>query len=79
MNDDGKGVLGNREATSEQIRAAWEHAALAALEVHERNGEPVVTWDRENHRVLLVPASQFLKERDLDLAATNVAPGQSAE
>ncbi len=59
MDDDGKGILGDSEATGEQIRQAWEYAALVAMQEHRRTEVPVVTWDWENHRVALIPAEEF--------------------
>jgi hypothetical protein len=59
MDNDGKGILGNPKATAEEIRQAWEFAALAAMQEHVKNGEPVVTWDWETNQVMLVPAEKF--------------------
>jgi hypothetical protein len=59
MDNEGRGILGDPEATGEQIRQAWEQAAVAAMEQHRRTGVPVATWDWENGRVLLIPADEI--------------------
>ena len=59
MANNGKGVLGEPEVTGEQIRQAWEHAALEAMEVHRRTGVPVTTWDWESNRIVIVPADEI--------------------
>jgi hypothetical protein len=59
MDKDGKGILGDWEATGEQIRQAWEYAALKAMEEHRRTGVPVATWDWETSRVVIVSADEF--------------------
>ncbi len=59
MNENGRGILGNRDATGEEIRRAMEHAVFAALREHKRIGNPVAVWDWENDRVAIVPPEQI--------------------
>jgi hypothetical protein len=56
MDSEGQGILGNPQATGEQVRQAWERAAMAAMENHRRTGVPVATWDWEHAQVALIPA-----------------------
>lgn len=60
MSDNGRGILGDPEATGEQIRRAWEHAAVEAMKVHQRTGVPVTTWDWENNRIVQIPADEII-------------------
>ena len=59
MDHEGRGILGDWHASGEQIRQAWERAAVAAMEEHRRTGVPVATWDWENGRVALIPADEI--------------------
>ena len=59
MTDNGKGILGDPEVTGEQIRQAWEYAAVEAMEVHKRTGVPVTTWNWETNRIVMVPADEI--------------------
>jgi hypothetical protein len=59
MSEKGKGVLGDPEVTGEQIRQAWEYAALEAMQEHRRTGVPVTTWDWETNRIVMVSADEF--------------------
>lgn len=54
MADDERGILGNPQATGEQIRMAWEQAALTAMQVHLKTNVPVATWDWENGQVVML-------------------------
>jgi hypothetical protein len=59
MDNEGRGILGDWQATGEEIRQAWERAAVAAMEEHRKTGVPVATWDWENGRVILIPADDL--------------------
>lgn len=55
MSEGLKGILGRRDATSEEIRQALALATKAALRAHKRAGVPAVMWDQENDRIIEVP------------------------
>lgn len=76
MDNNGEGILGDRQATSEQIREAWEYAALAAMREHRTSGEPVVTWDWENNRVALIPADEIALPDGHPLVKKAVSAGE---
>jgi hypothetical protein len=71
MDNEGRGILGDPDATGEQIRQAWERAAIAALERHRSTGVPVATWDWENGRVVLIPADEIAVPDEHSLAGGN--------
>lgn len=60
MNDCGKGVLGHWDATSEDVRRALTHAIADALRAHKLAGNSVVVWDRENDRIVEIPAEEIV-------------------
>ena len=59
MNDLGKGILGDREATGEQIREAMGHAIDAALRAHKQARNPVAVWDWERQCVAWIPPEEI--------------------
>ena len=63
MNDQGQGILGHHDATPEQVREAWEYAAMRAMIAHRAADVPVTSWDWDNGCVLQVPASDFLDQQ----------------
>ena len=69
MNDDGRGILGNPEATTEEIREAMGVAIYAALREHKKAGVPAVTWDYETNRVVLVPPDEIVVPGDVEAEA----------
>jgi hypothetical protein len=71
MDHDGKGILGDPKATAEEIRQAWEYAALAAMQEHRKAAEPVVTWDWEANRVVLVSPDEFAEPEVVSLSDNN--------
>ena len=60
MDENGRGILGNWDATSEEIREALGHAISAALREHKRAGRSVVMWDREHDRIMIVPPDEIV-------------------
>lgn len=56
---DGRGILGNWEATGEQIRRAMGHAIAKTLSEHKEAGRSVVMWDREHDRIVIVPPDEI--------------------
>jgi hypothetical protein len=54
-----KGILGRRDATSEEIREAIELAVREAVRRHKRAGNSIVVWDRENDRAVVLPPEQI--------------------
>jgi hypothetical protein len=54
----GKGILGNWEATSEEIRQAMGEAIYIALREHKRLGIPAATM--RNGKVVLVPPEEIV-------------------
>jgi hypothetical protein len=78
MSHDGKGILGNREATGEEIRQAMGHAIYAALREHKRVGIPAATW--RNGRVVLVPPEAIVipaEEEDDDDGPADASRNES--
>jgi hypothetical protein len=67
MSDDGKGILGKRDATSEEIRQAMGHAINAAVREHKRAGHSVVVW--EDGRITVVPPEE-IRVPDEDVVAS---------
>lgn len=76
MRDDGKGVLGDPNATALEIRDALEHAVHEALREHRRAGRAVVVWDREkDHIVILRPDQIDVPEEPTDDPAESNGAG----
>jgi hypothetical protein len=59
MSESLKGILGWRDATSEEIRQALALATKAALLAHKRAGVPAVMWDQVNDRIVEVPPEEI--------------------
>ncbi len=76
MSDRGKGILGNRDASHEEIRQAMGHAIRAALRDHKRAGNPVAVWDWENERVVIVPPEEIVVP---DEGAVEPEPGATRD
>ena len=59
--NDGKlrGILGDREASDEQICRASALGVRDALREHKRLGNPIVTRDHEHERIVLVPPEEI--------------------
>ncbi len=72
MDKDGKGILGNWDATSEEIRQAMGHAIYAALRKHKQDGVPAATM--RDGRVILVPPDEIVIP-DEEVEATEVRNG----
>jgi hypothetical protein len=81
MDDKGKGILGNWDATSEEIRQAMGHAIYMALREHKRAGIPAVTWDREHQRVVVVPPEEIVlpPEYDVEVGTIEARDGAQGE
>jgi len=77
MNGDGKGILGDWQATGEDIRQAWEKATIAAVEIHRRTGVPMACWDWENGRVVLIPADQVPVPDEVSIAGEGMPEGRA--
>lgn len=77
MKDHGKGILGRRDATFEEIGEAMGYAFREALKEHKRAGVPACTWDWENHRVVIVPPEEIVipDEKDEAIEAEEKRPG----
>jgi hypothetical protein len=76
MDNHDKGILGDRQASGERIRQAWEYAALAAMEEHRKSGVPVVTWDWDNNQILSIPADEVPLPDEHSLAEKSVTAGE---
>ena len=59
MRDDGKGILGDWDATGDEIRDAMEVAVRNALREHKRAGHSVVVWDREKDEIVVLQPGQI--------------------
>ncbi len=59
MRDDGKGILGDWDATGAEIRDALEVAVQEALREHKRSGRSVVVWDRETDQTVILGPDQI--------------------
>lgn len=59
MNEHGKGILANWDATDEEVAEAMVHAIDKALLAHKRAGVPIAIWDEEAKRVVLVPPEEI--------------------
>jgi hypothetical protein len=62
-----KGILGNWEATSEDIRLAIAEGIYAALRKHKEKGVEAVTW-REG-RIVLIPPEEIQVPDEEDAAS----------
>jgi hypothetical protein len=54
VSDKGRGILGNPNATGEEIRHAMGVAIHRALREHKRAGNPVATWDWDRNEVRII-------------------------
>lgn len=62
MSDPGKGILGDWDATGDQVRGALQRAVNLALREHKQAGNSIVVWDREEDRTVVVPPDQIVIE-----------------
>jgi hypothetical protein len=60
MDDHGKGILGNRDATSQEIAEAMGYAFREAARKYKRAGIPIATWDWEKNEVVLIPSEEIV-------------------
>jgi hypothetical protein len=70
MSEDGKGILGDWDATGEEIRQAMGDAINAALREHKRAGHSVVVW--EDGRIVVVPPEEIVVPDEEDVASEAV-------
>jgi hypothetical protein len=56
MDDEDRGILGNLQATGDDVRQVWERAVLFAMKNHSKAGVPVASWDWDEGEVVLTPA-----------------------
>jgi hypothetical protein len=61
----GRGILGKRDATPEEIRLAMGEAIYAALREHKRNGVPAATM-RDGKVIIVPPEEIVIPEEDED-------------
>ncbi len=59
MDDQGRGILGNRDATSDEIAKAMGYAIREAVRDHKRAGNPIAVWDWDKCEVLIVPPEKI--------------------
>ena len=59
MRDDGKGILGDWDATGAEIRDALDVAIQEALREHKRACQSVVVWDREKDEIVVIQPAQI--------------------
>lgn len=59
MREDGKGVLGDWDATGNEVRDALEVAVQNALREHKRAGRSVVVWDREKDEIVVLKPEEI--------------------
>jgi hypothetical protein len=59
MIDRDQGVLGRPQVNAEDVRDAMGHAIADALRGHKGAGRSVVTWDREQDQVVVVPTESI--------------------
>jgi hypothetical protein len=71
MSEDGRGILGNPDATGEEIRQAMGNAINAVLREHKRAGHSVVVW--EDGRTIVVPPEEIVVPEEEDVAHAAVA------
>ena len=64
MVNEGKGILGNWEATDAEIRDVIELAVRDAVLEHKKAGRSIVVWDSENDRIVILRADQILVSDD---------------
>jgi hypothetical protein len=60
MPDDGRGILGNWDATGAEIRDALERAVGNAVREHQRAGLPVIVWDRERDAIVSLEPDEIV-------------------
>jgi hypothetical protein len=62
MNDPIHDELDPRTASSRDLERAMRRGGLKALRLHKRAGNPVVVWDRETDRIVLLPPDEIPDE-----------------
>ncbi len=77
MDNEARGILGKTHATAEDIRLAWEQAALTAMEKHRSLNVPVATWDWENHQVVSISPDDPAIPTEQEIASGLPPRGQS--
>jgi hypothetical protein len=60
MDDQVRGILGNRDATAEEVAEAMGHAIREAVRDHKRAGNPIAVWDWEKNEVVIVPPEEIV-------------------
>lgn len=58
-----------RTATGEEMRRRMNLGVADALLAHKDAGNSVVVWDRENDRVVLVPAEEIEIPAEIEIEA----------
>jgi hypothetical protein len=59
MDDQGRGILGKRDATSDEIAKAMGYAIREAVRDHKRAGNPIAVWDWDKNEVVIVPPEEI--------------------
>jgi hypothetical protein len=60
MSDNGRGILGNWDATGAEIRDALVQAVENAVREHKRAGRPVIVWDRDRDEIVSLAPDQIV-------------------
>jgi 7-cyano-7-deazaguanine synthase in queuosine biosynthesis len=67
--NDATGYPDLRTATVDQITEAFSRGVRSALREHKRAGHPVVVWDREQDRIVILRADQIEVPDESDTAS----------
>jgi predicted ABC-type ATPase len=67
MDDRGRGILGNWDATSDEIAKAIGHAIREAVRDHRRAGNPIAVWDWDKNEVKIIPPEEIAIPDEVDV------------
>ncbi|HMB08421.1 MAG TPA: hypothetical protein VKP69_32410 [Isosphaeraceae bacterium] len=59
MDNHGRGILGKRDATGEEIRQAMGYAIREAVRDHKRAGNPIAVRDWGKNGIVIVPPEEI--------------------
>ena len=60
MNESYRGTLADMDASDEAIGDLMAEAVFDALRAHKAAGVPIVTWDWDADRMVIVPADEIV-------------------
>jgi hypothetical protein len=72
MDEHGKGILGKRDATGQEIADAMGYAFREAAGEYKRAGIPIATWDWEKNEVVLISPEEIVIPDENEVADEKV-------